>query len=62
MNVKEVIKKYFGYDSLRNGQQELVDGILVGEDVLGVMPTGAGKSLYQVAKGNVGYAWHLRNG
>lgn len=50
MNVKEVIKKYFGYDSLRNGQQELVDGILAGEDVLGVMPTGAGKSLcYQAS-------------
>lgn len=50
MNVTEVVKKYFGYDSLRQGQQELVDGILAGEDVLGIMPTGAGKSLcYQAS-------------
>ena len=50
MNVAEVVKKYFGYDSLRQGQQELVDGILAGEDVLGIMPTGAGKSLcYQAS-------------
>ena len=50
MNVIEVVKKYFGYDSLRQGQQELVDGILAGEDVLGIMPTGAGKSLcYQAS-------------
>lgn len=50
MNVAEVVKKYFGYDSLRQGQQELVDGTLAGEDVLGIMPTGAGKSLcYQAS-------------
>lgn len=50
MDVTEVVKKYFGYDSLRQGQQELVDGILAGEDVLGIMPTGAGKSLcYQAS-------------
>lgn len=50
MNVTEVVKKYFGYDSLRQGQQELVDGILAGKDVLGIMPTGAGKSLcYQAS-------------
>ena len=50
MNVTEVVKKYFGYDNLRQGQQELVDGILAGEDVLGIMPTGAGKSLcYQAS-------------
>ena len=50
MKVTEVVKKYFGYDSLRQGQQELVDGILAGEDVLGIMPTGAGKSLcYQAS-------------
>lgn len=31
MNVQEVVKKYFGYDSLREGQQELVEGILSGK-------------------------------
>lgn len=40
----EVLKKYFGYTSFKEGQEELVDSILTGRDVLGIMPTGAGKS------------------
>lgn len=49
MNINETLKHYFGYDSLRPGQQELMEGILQGRDVLGIMLTGAGKSLcYQV--------------
>lgn len=44
-----VLKKYFGYDAFREGQELLIDGILSGRDVLGIMPTGAGKSIcYQV--------------
>ncbi len=45
----EVLKRVFGYDSFRPGQQEIVSAILSGRDVMAVMPTGAGKSIcYQV--------------
>ncbi len=46
---QEILKQYFGYDSFRPGQDELVQAILSGRDTLGIMPTGAGKSIcYQV--------------
>lgn len=49
MNKFDVLKKYFGYTDFREGQETLIDGILSGKDVLGIMPTGAGKSIcYQV--------------
>ena len=45
----EILKQYFGHESFRPGQDTLTDALLSGKDVLGVMPTGAGKSLcYQV--------------
>ncbi len=49
MDKLAVLKEYFGHDSFREGQSDLIDHILGGCDVLGIMPTGAGKSLcYQV--------------
>jgi len=45
----EALGHYFGYDSFREGQEALVDTILSGGDCLGIMPTGAGKSIcYQL--------------
>lgn len=45
----DTLGAYFGYTSFRPGQDRMVDAILAGRDALGVMPTGAGKSIcYQV--------------
>lgn len=49
MDKFEVLKQYFGHTEFRKGQSDIIDNILSGRDVLGIMPTGAGKSIcYQV--------------
>lgn len=49
MEPRELLKQYFGHSTFRPGQKTLIDGLLAGRDVLGVMPTGAGKSMcYQI--------------
>ena len=49
MNKYEILKRYYGHDSFRPGQEEIIDCLCRGRDVLCVMPTGAGKSVcYQL--------------
>ena len=49
MDKQRLLKKYFGHSAFRGGQEALIDAILQGRDVLGVMPTGGGKSIcYQL--------------
>ena len=45
MTKLEALEKYFGHTSFRPAQETVIDAILSGRDVLGVMPTGAGKSV-----------------
>lgn len=49
IEAKNILKKYFGYENFRPGQETIIEHILNGEDVLGIMPTGSGKSIcYQI--------------
>lgn len=48
-NIKEILNKYYGYNSFRKGQKKVIESILKGRDTVAVMPTGSGKSLcYQI--------------
>ncbi len=49
MDALETLKVYFGYDAFREGQENIINAVLTGQDVLAIMPTGAGKSIcYQI--------------
>lgn len=49
MEKEELLQRVFGYSGFRPGQEELIDGVLTGRDVFGIMPTGGGKSMcYQL--------------
>lgn len=49
MDKHGILRQYFGHDSFRNGQEQIIDALLSGRDALAIMPTGGGKSLcYQV--------------
>lgn len=45
MTTREVLKKYWGYDSFRSKQEEIVQAAVEGRDVLAILPTGGGKSI-----------------
>ena len=48
-NIYDELFRYFGYKNFRNGQENIVNALIMGQDVLCIMPTGAGKSLcYQL--------------
>lgn len=49
MEKNRLLKQYFGHSAFREGQEELIDNLVKGNDVMGIMPTGAGKSVcYQI--------------
>ncbi|MBP1761106.1 MAG: ATP-dependent helicase RecQ [Firmicutes bacterium] len=49
LNIQQALKKYYGYSTFKPGQEDIIGSILAGRDILGIMPTGGGKSVcYQL--------------
>lgn len=49
LEILKALREYFGYDDYKDGQEKIIKGVLEGKDVLGIMPTGGGKSIcYQL--------------
>ena len=44
MDKYQALRRYFGHDAFRPGQEAMIDALIAGHDALGVMPTGAGKA------------------
>lgn len=42
---KQILQNYFGYKSFKPGQKEIIDNILAGNNTIGILPTGGGKSI-----------------
>ena len=49
MEKLKILKKHFGYDNFKSGQEKIIENILDERDVMGIMPTGGGKSLSQIS-------------
>ena len=62
-SVDGVLRDTFGYPSFRPGQHEIIEAAVTGRDCIGIMPTGAGKSLtYQLAARVLGGDWRCGDG
>ncbi|KRM72598.1 RecQ family ATP-dependent DNA helicase [Lacticaseibacillus brantae] len=49
MTIETILKEHFGFDHFRPGQAEIIEHVLAGQDVMGILPTGSGKTLcYQL--------------
>ena len=62
MDKGQLLRQHFGYASFLEGQESLIDHILSGQDVVGIMPTGAGKSLcFQIPAliGAMSHCWDI---
>lgn len=58
MDKYEILKQYFGYDSFREGQEALIDSLLAGRDVLGVIESNGGRQVPLLSDSRSAHEWH----